>query len=287
MQLNTEFREALFTPSDHELFACGTVETTPFYPWDCIVEGKLHRSEYFFQRDPRAGAVTLVGMRLWGSSNVPTSIAPLNCKFVFHPFGRTLCQGLSADVFREAISASEKCGAYGTLAAMKACVAKHAILDPARYPDRESRAALLAYLQKKAGKARICSSVAIIVWQRYFELLHPGGGAKASEAIVQDILRWMPLTPNNATPSRMVKALTRNGWLFRDDLSKVLGSSGYSGGSSSASEKSDVSLSSAEDDGEELGTVSSTSPSSLTASGKLCAEGLDTGGETRLAAAGC
>jgi len=238
MQLNTEYREVLQTPEDHELYACGTVETTPFYPWDCIVEGRLRRSEYFFHRDPCRGRVTLVGMRLWGSCSPPQGIAPLNCKFVFHPFGRTCSSRMDLATFQEAVQASEKVGTYGTFTAIKALMVEHAILDPAKYADAESRAALLLRLRKRWAKARICSSVAIIVWQRYFEMLNASRDIAAADAIVKDILRWMPLKPNKATPSRLVKALTRCRWLLRDDLIVVSTPLDSMSGSEAESERS-------------------------------------------------
>lgn len=207
----------LQTPEDHELYSCETVEQTPFYFWDCIVQGKARRSECFFQRDPAAGRVTFVGERLWGTSCPPKRIAGLDCKFVFHPFGRTCGSRMDPAAFQEAMEVSEETGSYGPLTALMVSMTD-GILEPARYPDKESRAALLMRLRECWGKARICSSVAIIVWQRYFDLLRIGDSDVASSAVVQDILRWMPLMANKASPSRLVEVLTRCGWLLQDDL---------------------------------------------------------------------
>jgi len=221
MERSEEHREALKVPEGHELYACGTVETTPFYPMDCIVKGSLHRSQYFFQRDPQFGRVTLVGMRAWDSEEPPTAIAPLYTKFVFHPFGRTATVPLDEAIFQEAIRASEYPGAYSTATVIKAFVSNRGILRPANYPTEESRKALLARLKCRWARGHICSSVAVEVWQRYFELRSckdAALGIDAADAAAVDILRWVPLKADKATPSRLVKALTMSSWHLRDDI---------------------------------------------------------------------
>jgi len=233
MKLNVEHRDTLKIPEDQELYECGSVESTPFYPMDCIIRGHLSRKQYFFRRDPFEGTVYLVGLRAWDSKSSPIAIAPLYCKFVFHPFGRSCSTAFDMDTFQEAMCASEHPGSWSNLTALKAVFSKSGILDASQFLDAKARALLLPRLRDRWARGHICSSVAIEVWQRYFEMLHgvkaaaafAGGGSGTEErqealdaAAVADILRWMPLKADLATPSRLVKALTACHWCLRDDL---------------------------------------------------------------------
>lgn len=230
MEPNAEFRQVLKIPNDCGLYSCCTIETTPFYPRECIVGGRLHRSEYFFQR-ARNGTVMLVAMRAVEGNAVPTAISPLQCMFLFSPFPRLASLKWDGATFQEAIRQSENSGPYGTTTAIKALVADRRRLNSANFPDEISRAKLLVRLRRAWLKAPICSSIAIITYQRYFELMHrcptpvhgvcdDGSGSVPGweDEAVNEMLRWVPLMANRTTPSYLVKTLTTCKWILQEDL---------------------------------------------------------------------
>jgi len=90
-------------------------------------------------------------------------------------------------------------------------------LDPDDYPDPNSRRELLQEIHKRWESRPICTSVIIMVWQRYFEMI-AGRGPQAEDAAVQNILRWMPLFSDKTLPSALIKELSKCGWVIRGNL---------------------------------------------------------------------
>merc|ERR1712059_175935 len=92
---------------------------------------------------------------------------------------------------------------------MKQLMGSKIFLKPEDFPDAKSRGALQQRLHKTWSDPPICASLCIKVWQMYFELL--GRESGHPEAGIQEILRWMPVYSNSATPSALLKALTSHG----------------------------------------------------------------------------
>eukprot|EP00931_Biecheleriopsis_adriatica_P056383 TRINITY_DN33411_c0_g1_i1.p1 TRINITY_DN33411_c0_g1~~TRINITY_DN33411_c0_g1_i1.p1 ORF type:complete len:686 (-),score=138.34 TRINITY_DN33411_c0_g1_i1:110-2167(-) len=218
-----DFREILKVSEDYELFACSTIETTPLYA-DCVWKGRLHRAEYFFQRDPETGLVSSVGVRDHGSQEPPSCKAQEETKFIFHPFrrGHGGPRLLDEVKFEEAISAAEETlGGYGIKAVVKVFLDvphQRASLDADRFKTAASKKALMGRLRRRWLRQPMCPSVAIVIWQRYFELLHKDEGDGMDAAAADDILQWMPLISDRSYPSNLVKVLTARKWIMRDDL---------------------------------------------------------------------
>mmetsp|Transcript_57799 Transcript_57799/g.102625 ORF Transcript_57799/g.102625 Transcript_57799/m.102625 type:complete len:515 (+) Transcript_57799:87-1631(+) len=221
-----EFRDVLKIPEGFDLYTCNTIETSPIFYKDCVAGGcggRLHKGQYFFRRDPQRGVVTVAGSRDLGSQDPPR---PDNQEalFLFHPFrkGYGGAKLLDESRFQEAIRAAEEslCG-YGIDTVVKVFLDiphQRASLDASNFPSNESKMALMADLRRRWVRNPICVSLAIIVWQRYFELLHRHKGDGIDMAAAKDILRWMPLKCDQAYSSNLVKVLTARKWVMREDF---------------------------------------------------------------------
>merc|ERR1719188_1180161 len=108
--------------------------------------------------------------------------------------------------------------AWGLGTALWAITSGQECLDPADYPDPASRAALLRDLHKCWASQPICTSVPILVWQTYFEIACSGAGVQGLNLAVQHILEWVPLLSDQTTPSGLLQALTKRGWILRGNL---------------------------------------------------------------------
>jgi len=216
-------RKELKTSPDHELYACDTIETTPLLG-DCMFKGRLHRCRYYFQRNPCNGVVTLVGTSPSDSENVPVAIDPQPTKFVFHPFrkGHGGHKLLDPVKFKEAVRITDETSwSYGLTTVVKVFLDvphQRSSLDEHKYQDAASQKKLMMKLRRRWNRRPICPSVAIIVWQRYFELLHADKSDDADTAAAKDILRWVPLKSDQTYPSNVVKVLTSRKWLMRNDI---------------------------------------------------------------------
>jgi len=139
---------------------------------------------------------------------------------LLHPFrhelGNTeLDYGLFHSVVEQAAGESKK---YGKQTAVKSwianqkgpgIIAKTGILEPASYPDSESRCMLLDKIYKSWNKPPICASVAVKTWQMYFDAL-----SDHADEVAQCILDWMPCFCHRTVPSAMVKVLSSRGWIL-------------------------------------------------------------------------
>merc|ERR1711862_166043 len=90
-------------------------------------------------------------------------------------------------------------------------------LQNENYPDPASRRELLDELHKRWENRPICTSVVIMVWQKYFEMI-AGKGPQATDAAIQNILRFMPLLSDKTLPSALIKELSTCGWVIRGNL---------------------------------------------------------------------
>lgn len=89
--------------------------------------------------------------------------------------------------------------------------AARALMRSADVSTRDDPEEVYQELQDCWLEAPICTSVVIIFWQRYLQLLsdRTGGGDTAAAAT---LLRWMPLKADRALPGVLLSSMLRCGW---------------------------------------------------------------------------
>lgn len=203
-------------PRATDIFILRTIESTRALRGQDI---SWYPAKTFFARDRRTGEAWMVGDIPIGSmkSNViETTPSPVPVKLLFHPL-RPGCGGppFQLEVFRTALGESAKVSRkWGLATALRGMRAKRESLDPQQYPDPRSREVLMAELRESWDRDPICASVAIKVWQRYFDLAAGGN----DDVAAQFILRFMPLIADQTWPSAMIKNLSKCGWVMRGNL---------------------------------------------------------------------
>jgi len=205
-----------------ELFSCSTIESQrqlkgeefPWYP-ACTILARRRLS----------GEITVVADVSDSSTGSPTLThcsPPVPAKALLHPLrpgGTSAGPPFDAASFREAVRrCAETSKKWSRMTAVTAITARRDGLDPQDYVDAEARAALLEDLRQSWDRRPICSSVAIKVWQTYFELASDG-----ADAAVQAILRWMPVLSDKTAPSALLKTLSTHGWVLLGSLESLDG----------------------------------------------------------------
>lgn len=192
---------------DDEVFGCETVESTQG------VRGE-HTHWYLTRtlfRRSRGGVVHLVADFRHTCGTLEVATTPVPVKVLLHP----LRTGLDAQAFQgtvmELASESKK---YGWGTGVRAFLGDRHNLDADRFPNQESRRKLLGALRARRMSRPICASVAISVWQRYFEATC----RENPDMAVKNIFRYMPVYPDATTPSALVKALTKCGWVLHNSF---------------------------------------------------------------------
>jgi len=231
-------KRALGVPEGEDLLTAVIVESTPFTPigfdkahyvddatgseWDSY----WHTANYYFTRN-ESGNLRIVGVKPWHTRAPPTP-EPHDTRaiiFVMHPFRESLGKAeLDKRAFHEAVRMCElESRKYGAWQCIRAWYHERVSLEPSMFPDEASRAKLRGELHRRWKNKPICVSVAVRVWQRYFEIVR--GGAETPEdtdLAVQDILKYMPVFSDATSPSWLVKVLTsQSGWLLREELREV------------------------------------------------------------------
>jgi len=199
-----------------DIYECNTIESSrplkgenfPWYP---------ARSYCAWQRE--TGTLLLVADIQDGTNTMGINSTRVPMKFLLHPL-RTGYGGPKFEpaMFEHALDLCEQESLrWSKATALRAIVNRKTSLDPWDYPDEASRAVLLEDLRKSRLKRPICSSVAINVWQRYFELVS-GDDPEGSDQAAQQILRWMPVWSDKTAPSALLKVLTACGWVLSGRL---------------------------------------------------------------------
>merc|ERR1712032_812950 len=138
----------------------------------------------------------LVGDLPPDSNTIEVHEEPIKAKLLLHPL-RNGDLKFNEVVFTKALAQrAQESRRWSMKTAVNATVFRSGTLDPHRYPSQKSREDLMEDLRKRWDKPPICTSVVIMVWQKYFELAFPGDTDRA----VQHILRWMPLLSDKALP---------------------------------------------------------------------------------------
>mmetsp|Transcript_49254 Transcript_49254/g.136890 ORF Transcript_49254/g.136890 Transcript_49254/m.136890 type:complete len:449 (-) Transcript_49254:77-1423(-) len=201
---------------DEDVLCCDTIESTrPFRGQDF----HWYPACSVYVRRRSNGELLLVGDIAEGTSTLGVNEVPVPVKVLLHPL-ESGHAGLHFDseAFEEAVAVcafSSKKWSRGT--ALRAITAKRSGLDAEEYADAESRSELMEELRRRWDKKPICSSVAIKVWQKYFEMSCnrcPDG----TDLAVQCILRWMPVFSDQTAPSTLLKILSTCGWVLRGSL---------------------------------------------------------------------
>lgn len=213
--------EILGTDTDQDIFSCMTIESSHeiqgrHIPW--------YAGRSFYARNRVTGIARHVGDMETGTRTIHPVVDSSPVKVLLHPL-RPGHGGppFIAKIFRDA---TQKCALvsknWGLNTALSAFTSRQqTTLTVDRYPDVDSRRALLDELRERWTRPPICSSVAIMVWQKYF-LLACGCEddlfTSASDVAVQLILQWIPAFSHQTMPSMLVKILTGSGWILRGGL---------------------------------------------------------------------
>jgi len=212
-----DFANLLGIAPGKELLSCYTAESSQgsqgqSTPWI------MARS--FYTRDVVTGEVVKVGDIEHGAEQIEKEKECLPVKVLLHPLrpghgGPTFNPFTFEEAVRRGAGASQ---AWGLSTALRAMSSGQERLDPLDYPDPASRAALLQALRECWASRPICSSVAILVWQSYFEIASSLAGPHAEDMAATQILRWVPLLSDQTTPSGLLKVLTTCGWVLRGNF---------------------------------------------------------------------
>lgn len=203
--------ELLEVPAGAEVFECLTIESTQGSQGE---DTEWYPATTYFQRVD--GKTFVIADLALGSNELLVADSPVPLKVLFHPIrdGR-----FSHQAFHEAVNwGSETARSYGKGQAVKAWLAQafnHGapkVIRAEAFPDVESREGLLENLHSCWEQKPICAALCIKVWQMYFEL--KGRSEGQLDEAVQEILRWMPVYSDSTTPSALLQALTRHGWVL-------------------------------------------------------------------------
>lgn len=202
-----------------DIYSCDTVESTRHLQGREIF---WYVARSYFARDPRTGETVVVGDKGKDSDVLEFHAEPVKVKMLAHPL-RSGHGGPSFDVhaFQRALEISATTSQRWSLnTAVRGMLSRRQTqgLDPDDYSTQQSRFAMLEDLQKRWEKRPICTSVAIMVWQRYFMLVSGGQGYDAADIAARHILRWMPLLSDKTLPSALIKELSKCGWVMRGNL---------------------------------------------------------------------
>lgn len=177
-----------------EVWRVGTIESTRR-------EHGLHETESLFAVDARAGT-----MRLVGEVNKHGDLTAIDCcELVVVWKAPTELRGLVPPGLVQDV-----------VAAMRAQMreANWSMLTAARAAFQDAAIAVgegMEAIEACWTVAPICTSVAIICWQRC--LLHAARAqGRGDSGAVELILRWMPLKADRALPSDLVCTLIATGW---------------------------------------------------------------------------
>jgi hypothetical protein len=205
-------REECKLSSETDIFSCDTVEVTRAYqgqdyPW--------YKSESYFACDP-CGRISIAGDSAEGSDSLGLCSTPVPVKLLLHPLRGGSGSQFNSEAFAAAIDqCARESQRWSKKTALKALAARPKGLNPDKYTDAESRGKLMAQLRTRWEQRPICSSVAILVWQRYFELV-AGPMPDSDNLAAQQILRWMPVLNDKTLPSGLVNILSTRGWVLRE-----------------------------------------------------------------------
>lgn len=200
-----------------DFFSCDTIESTRSMQGKEIV---WYPATSFFARSRQTKEAFLVADIGKGTEALVLCAEPVQVKLLMHPFRRgNGGPAFDLQAFRKALEVSAEASQHWSIktAVQGFMTRRDGGLDPNDYPDPQSRVALMQDLQRRWEMRPICTSVAIMVWQRYFKFVS-GCGPEATDLAAQRILRWMPLLSDKTLPSALIKELSKCGWVMRGNL---------------------------------------------------------------------
>lgn len=200
--------------AQESVLCCDTIECTrPFrgqdYPWYPALSFYVHRRA--------TGELLLLGDLAEGSTVLGISDQAVPVKLLQHPLRSGQCSLLfDQDLFQAALDVcARESKRWSKATAIKAITAGRRCLSAEEHSDPESRSQLMDELRRSWDKKSICSSVAIKVWQKYFEM-SCSSDSQGVDLAVQRILRWMPVFSDRTAPSMLLKTLSTHGWVLRE-----------------------------------------------------------------------
>mmetsp|Transcript_10220 Transcript_10220/g.26352 ORF Transcript_10220/g.26352 Transcript_10220/m.26352 type:complete len:422 (-) Transcript_10220:153-1418(-) len=204
-----------------ELFECATIESSrPLKGATC----HWYAATTYFGRHPAPNGgfqfeLFQIGDVGDGTNIIGINNEPVPVKLLLHPCrpGRG-GPPLDIELFKAAVEQSaEASKRWSRRTAISAITARRSRLEAGDYADVSDRARLMEDLKRRWSKGPICSSVAIQIWQRYFELAF-GSGPGGEDLAVRHILQWMPVLCDKTAPSALLKALSTCGWAVCQNL---------------------------------------------------------------------
>lgn len=201
-----------------DFFSCDTIESSRTLKGQEII---WYPAKSYFARNRQTKEAFLVADVGIGTDTLVLCAEPVKVKLLMHPL-RSGHGGPAFDLqaFRKALEVSAEASQHWSIkTAVQGFMTRRESqgLDPKAYPDPQSRIALMQDLEKRWKMRPICTSVAIMVWQRYFQFIS-GSGPEATDVAAQHILRWMPLLSDKTLPSALIKELCKCGWMMRGNL---------------------------------------------------------------------
>merc|ERR1712183_1029903 len=155
-----------------DLFVCPTIESSRPLRGE---EFAWYPAQSFFALSHLTGEVQLVADIADGTKTIGVNSIGVPVKMLLHPLrpGHSSWPPLDPVAFGRAIGlCAEVSRRWGKSTAIRALTSRHgASLKPQDYADPASRAELMEDLRARWSRKPICSSVAIQVWQQYFELV--------------------------------------------------------------------------------------------------------------------
>lgn len=202
-----DMAEVLKLGAGAEVFGCETVESTQAASGE---NTHWYTTRSYFRRDLN-GEAFLIGDLDMNSGEFGLCPEPVPVKVLLHP----LRQGFNQRAFEHAVeAAAAESRRYGWSTCVRAFVSRRSSISLEDFPDEPSRAELLDELHRRWDSRPICATVAIKVWQLYFELCSGGDVDKA----VRWIIETVPVYADATTPSALVKAVTKCGWVLHAGL---------------------------------------------------------------------
>lgn len=203
---------------DFEVFECKTIESSrplkgQCHPWYAATSyyGRRRCSDGGFESEFWAVGDTGEGTNIIGINN---EFVPV--KLLLHPCrpGRGGPR-LNEETFKAAVEQSAVASKrWSRRTAISAITARRYTLEADDYKDPPARAKLMTDIRSRWSKGPICSSVAIQIWQRYFDMTFP-----CEDLAVRHILRWMPVKCDKTAPSALLKTLSTCGWALCESVS--------------------------------------------------------------------
>lgn len=192
----------------NELWLVSTLESTR-------QERGLHGADSFLYEDPQSGHIIFLG-----TINDGGSLYLVETEVDLWQSPPELRSHLRFDLMSEALKDMKKNESdWSAVTAVRAFLTRSSKID-----DMPTAQQTMQRVRDCWRQQPICTSVAIIFWQRYLCLLAANtvsGSMHEVAAEAQLILKWMPLKADCALPGDLLSVLQRVGWVSRAQVREI------------------------------------------------------------------